>query len=121
MTREKIIGLQVVDTRGIIVGTIKDFSFSVGKNEISLVVSSSSGSEIIVPWKDVQGAGDVVLLSKPVQELVQRSQDRPTVPKIKEGVGVTKCARCGASAPSVAKFCPKCGTSMKRTGTQQTS
>ena len=115
VAREKLMGMQVIDARGTIVGSVKDVSFAVGKSEISLVLSTKSGSEMTLPWKDVQGAEDVVLLSRPMTEPTLGSREIPP-PQVKQTVGTVACAQCGASAPSAAKFCPKCGAKMKQTG-----
>jgi len=110
--REKLIGMQVIDTRGAIVGSVKDVSITVAKGDISLVLSTKWRTEIEVPWRDVQAVEDVILLSKPIE----RPPAPPTVPaqpQVTQGPSQISCPRCNASAPSAAKYCPKCGAKMR--------
>lgn len=109
IAREKLVGMQVIDTTGSTIGSVKDLAVTVGEGKISLVVTTSAGSETEISWKDVQAVKDVVLLSKsietpPITVSVLQQPPRPTeVP----------CLRCGAKMASTAKFCGKCGAKLK--------
>jgi sporulation protein YlmC with PRC-barrel domain len=95
--REKLLGMQVIDPQGKIVGKIKDIAFSIGEGEIALVVETKAGAEMQVLWKDVKSAEDVVLLEKTVEI------PAPPAPQ------TTICLNCKATIPAKARFCPKCG------------
>jgi sporulation protein YlmC with PRC-barrel domain len=67
LTKDKLIGMKVVDSKGYVAGTIKDLSFTVGKVGVSLSIEDQKGEVKEVSWEDVQAAGDFVLL-KPIAE-----------------------------------------------------
>jgi sporulation protein YlmC with PRC-barrel domain len=62
VTREKVIGMQVVDQRGVVVGTVKDIAFTVGMEKIALVVETKDKKGTHIQWTDVAAVGDLVLL-----------------------------------------------------------
>lgn len=107
--REKLVGMQVVDTTGSIIGSVKDLAVTVGEGRIALIVTTSAGSETEISWKDVQAVKDVVLLAKsvetpPIAVSVLQQPSRATE---------VSCFRCGAKMLSTAKFCGKCGAKLK--------
>ena len=59
--------MKVVDSKGYVVGTVKDIGFTVGKVGISLNIENQEGVVREVSWDEVQAAGDFVLL-KPIVE-----------------------------------------------------
>lgn len=67
VTKDKLVGMKVIDSKGFVVGTVKDIGFTVGKVGISLNIEDQEGELREVSWEDVQAAGDFVLL-KPVAE-----------------------------------------------------
>ncbi len=70
VTRERLIGMQVIDGDGYLVGTVRDISFTIGRMGISLYVEGKDGSTREVPWEEVQSVGDFVLLKpRPAQVL----------------------------------------------------
>mgnify|MGYP001041378271 CR=1 FL=1 len=108
---QKIMGMQVIDSKGSSVGSVKDIGVNVVEKKISLIVTTRARSEIQVSWEDIQSIVDVVLLRKEIE-----------VPKVAEGAQVpvppppppsTNCPNCGASVISTARFCPKCGNKLK--------
>ena len=107
--REKLIGMQVVDTAGSIVGSVKDLAVTLGEGKISLIVTTSAGSETEISWKDVQAVKDIVLLSKSIEA------PPITVSVLQQPSQLTEvsCSRCGAKLPSTAKFCAKCGAKLR--------
>ncbi|MEM2568142.1 MAG: PRC-barrel domain-containing protein [Candidatus Bathyarchaeia archaeon] len=74
VTKDMLVGMQVIDAEGRIVGTVKDVSFIVGKTGISLYVEGKKGESRNIPWDEVQAVGDFILL-KPEQ-----AQTQPTCP-----------------------------------------
>jgi len=62
VTKDRLVGMTVIDSEGNIVGTVKDVGFTVGKAGISLSVEDKDGDIRDVAWDSIQGAGDFVLL-----------------------------------------------------------
>jgi sporulation protein YlmC with PRC-barrel domain len=67
ITKDRLIGMKVVDSKGYVVGTVNDIGFTVGKVGISLNIEDQKGEMREVSWDEVQAAGDFVLL-KPIVE-----------------------------------------------------
>jgi len=104
---QKFVGMQVVDSKGAIVGSVKDLAISIGDKEILLIVGTKTSGDIEVPWSDVGSIEDVILLSKPAEGLSGPPAPSPPPPT------TIKCNSCGATLPAHAKFCAKCGSRMK--------
>jgi hypothetical protein len=43
VTKDKLIGMEVIDGKGCVMGTVKDISFTVGKQSINLTVKDDKG------------------------------------------------------------------------------
>lgn len=71
VTRERLIGMQVIDGDGYLVGAVKDISFTIGRMGISLCVECKDGSTKEVPWEEVQSVGDFVLLKPRPAQVVE--------------------------------------------------
>jgi sporulation protein YlmC with PRC-barrel domain len=111
---QRIIGLQVIDTRGSMIGNVKDISVDFEGKSISFRITAKNSTELDFSWDDVQSVEDVVLLKKevdlpspPADHPSNSSSPPPTVQPL------IICPSCGASTPAHAKFCSKCGTSLK--------
>jgi sporulation protein YlmC with PRC-barrel domain len=110
---QQIIGLQVIDTRGSMIGNVKDISVDFAGKSISFRVTAKNSTELDFSWDDVQSVEDVVLLKKevdlpsPPADHASNTSNTPTVQPL------IICPSCGASTPAHAKFCSKCGTSLK--------
>jgi sporulation protein YlmC with PRC-barrel domain len=79
LTKEKLLGMKVIDEDGKLVGTVKDVGFTVGKAGISLSVEDSDGETTDFSWECIQGAADFVVL-KPVAQAA--TQTVPTAQPI---------------------------------------
>ncbi len=77
LTREALVSMQVIDAKGHLLGKVKDVAFAVGKTGISLTVENENGETQNVPWEEIQGASDFIVL-KAVQPQQQSTQ--PTCP-----------------------------------------
>jgi sporulation protein YlmC with PRC-barrel domain len=86
LTKDRLVGMKVIDNKGYVIGTVKDIGFTVGKLGINLTMEDNEGEIKEIAWDEVQAAGDFVLL-KPQSEI-------PTV-------------QAGPQAP-VAQVCPTC-------------
>lgn len=65
LTKDKLVGMKVIDSEGNLLGTVNDVAFTVGKFGISLSVENKAGEIAEVPWEQVQSAGDFILLKPP--------------------------------------------------------
>jgi sporulation protein YlmC with PRC-barrel domain len=62
MTKDRLIGMQVVDSDGNNAGTVRDIAFTVGKMGMTLIVESKKGETKEIPWEEIQAAGDFVIV-----------------------------------------------------------
>jgi len=63
MTKDRLIGMQVIDSDGNNAGTVQDIAFTVGKMSMTLIVETKKGETREVPWEEIQAAGDYILLT----------------------------------------------------------
>lgn len=68
MTKDRLIGMEVIDSDGYTAGTVKDIAFTVGKVGMTLIVETKKGESREVPWDEIQAAGDYVLLKPSVAQ-----------------------------------------------------
>lgn len=108
---QRFSGMQVIDSKGMLVGNVKDVSVNFQEKGLAFLVTTKNRTELDVPWEDVISVEDVVLLKKivelPTDDETAKSVSPPTVQAL------LICPSCGASAPGHAKFCPKCGHSLR--------
>lgn len=110
---QRFTGMQVIDGKGMLVGNVKDISVNFQGRSLAFLVTTKNLTELDVPWDDVLSVEDVVLLKNEIV-LPAPSEDKGTEsvhPPVVQAVLI--CPDCGASAPGHAKFCPKCGHSMR--------
>ena len=80
VTKDRLIGMKVIDGDGNLVGTVKDVGFTVGKPGISLSVEDKAGEIQDIPWENIQGAGDFVILKQGVQAVATTVPTTPAQP-----------------------------------------
>jgi len=112
---QRFVGMQVIDSKGSVVGNVKDVSADFQSKTLAFRVSTKNRSEVDMTWDDVQSVEDVVLLKKEV--------DLASMPKLQTGTSageppvtiqaVLICPNCGSSAPGHSKFCPRCGAALR--------
>lgn len=111
---QRFVGMQVIDNRGTLVGNVKDVSVDFQNKNLAFRVSTKTKTELDMVWDDVLSVEDVVLLKKEVNLAGMTGQatigPSVTLPPVQ---ALVICSNCGSSAPGHAKFCPKCGTSLK--------
>ena len=112
LSRENIVGKQVIDSNAIIVGNVKDMSFDITSRNIALEVTTKAGTNIVVDGDNISIVADVVLLNKPVQ-LPVSPVEKVSVPEkpqvISQPVIQGLCSACGYQNDPNSKFCIKCG------------
>jgi len=98
VTKDMLVGMQVIDAEGHVLGTVKDVAFMVGKMGLSLYVESKKGESRNVTWEEVQAVGDFIIL-KPEQP----QQPQPTQ---------QICSTCGGPLTYIPQYqrwyCYKC-------------
>jgi len=77
VTKDMVVGMQVIDAEGNVVGTVKDVAFTVGKTGISLYVENKKGESRNIEWEEVQAVGDFVIL-KPITTQAVAQPQQPT-------------------------------------------
>ena len=105
VTRDKLIGMQVIDSEGHLTGTVKDVAFMVGKTGISLSVENKKGEGREVAWDEVQAVGDFVVLK-------QTTQTAATSQPAQQQMGQQLCPICKGPLSFIPQYqrwyCYKC-------------
>ncbi|WP_455279095.1 PRC-barrel domain-containing protein [[Eubacterium] cellulosolvens] len=104
---QKLIGMQVVDSKGAIIGSVKDLAINPTNREVLLLIENKEGSSAEISLNEVSSIEDVILLAK--SESKELTQPTPT----QAAATTIACSTCGASLPRHAKFCAKCGSKLK--------
>jgi sporulation protein YlmC with PRC-barrel domain len=102
LTRENILGMQVINGEGMVVGNVKDLSLVVGESDQALIVQGKGEGDTVVRWSEVAAVGDVILMKPTGEAKAGKSQ-----------AGSDHCPSCGQEMEKGAAFCGNCGT---RTG-----
>ncbi len=71
LTRDALVGMQVIDAKGRLVGKVKDVAFAVGKAGIALSVESENEEIRNIPWEEIQAASDFIILKPAAQSAYQ--------------------------------------------------
>lgn len=130
--RGKIIGLQVYNPDGTLVGTVQDVILPMGEEkEISLQVLTKYNKGEIVKWNDVGAVGDIIILKNKIEvtppegmQQAQASQQtvtpppaQPTSPAPMVSPTTTAVPQQGQRLSEKLKFwkreerkCPTCGS-----------
>jgi sporulation protein YlmC with PRC-barrel domain/ribosomal protein L34E len=69
LTKDALVSMQVIDSKGRLVGKVKDVAFVVGQLGISLSVENEKGEIQSIPWQDIQAAADFILLKPQFQSI----------------------------------------------------
>ena len=77
LTRDALISMQVINSKGRLIGKVKDVAFAVGKIGISLSVEGENGEMQNISWEDVQAASDFVILKPQAQaQIINQPQQQ---------------------------------------------
>ena len=114
LSRDKIVGKEVIDSNAIKVGNVKDMALDLGSKNIALTIITKMGSDITVSGENILVVGEVALLNKPVElptpapaETLPVIERPPAPPQPVASAGL--CSFCGYQNDLSAKFCIKCG------------
>jgi sporulation protein YlmC with PRC-barrel domain len=97
ITKDRLVGMKIIDSNGDLVGIVKDIGFMIGKVGISISMEDNNGETKEIPWEEVQAAGDFVLL-KPHVEAAASASAAPA-----------SAAPASAAPQQTAPRCPTCG------------
>ena len=120
LSRDKIVGKQVIDSNGMMLGTIKDIAFDLAQSKMAVTIADEKGKETEVSSDDVSAVGDVVLLKRPREAEAVEVPRRPSPstkpapsPTAKAPTSPGLCPNCGYQNEPASRFCIKCGTGLK--------
>jgi sporulation protein YlmC with PRC-barrel domain len=107
MTKDRLIGMQVIDSEGNDAGTVQDIAFTVGKMGMTLIIETKKGETREVPWEEIQAAGDYILL-KPQAAQPQAVQTQTfgpqTTTKQPQQPQTPVCPTCGGPLTYIAEY-----------------
>lgn len=124
--RDDFLGKDVIDSKAVRTGKVKDISFDTS-GHIALAVETKDNAEKIVSLDRVAAVGDVILLKpeEPLREAIYQAPSAPSVtpPPPQQSPtpipqSVTQrpdvlseviCPACNTSNRSGARFCRRCG------------
>lgn len=124
LSREQIVGKQVIDSGARSVGTVRDLAFDLVNREIALTVTLNDQQEFTITSSEVVGVGDVILLNKVIDlattpPSVKRATTGPppaekaaAAPSAETPPKPGLCKVCSFQNDEKAKFCIKCGTKL---------
>jgi len=128
LAHESVVGKQVIDSNGRILGSVKDIALDLKSKGFSLKVVTKSGAEVSVQVEDIAASGDVILLNKTMmiqESSVPPATPAPTVqspptPQVPAAVAPAPqtqptglCPSCGYQNDPSSRFCIKCGTKLR--------
>jgi len=102
MTKDRLIGMQVIDGDGNDAGTVQDIAFTVGKMGMTLIVETKKGETREVPWEEIQAAGDYVLLKTRATQ-PQTFGSQPTTQQAQQSQ-TPICPTCGGPLTYIAQY-----------------
>jgi len=108
VSSQKLVGMQVIDVKGIMVGSVRDVGVDLTDKRLVLYVTTKAKTELEIPWESIQSIEDVVLLNKQV-EVPAVSAPSPAVVAPPTTI---VCPNCKSVLPARAKFCAKCGSKL---------
>ena len=91
LTRDALVSMQVIDSKGRSMGKVKDVVFEVGKSGISLSVENDDGEIQTIEWNEVQAASDFIIIKPQGQSITQE----PAQQNLSKQKTVPICPSCG--------------------------
>ncbi|MFH0896562.1 MAG: zinc-ribbon domain-containing protein [Candidatus Bathyarchaeota archaeon] len=133
LSRDRVVGKQVIDSNAIIVGNVKDMSFNLASKSIALTVATKTATEIVIDGESIIVVGDVILVNKTIElPLILKSEGVSTPPRLQvvnlpssttpipvptsipapTSANIGICSICGYRNDLNSKFCIKCGNKL---------
>ena len=103
MTKDRLIGMKVINADGNSAGSIKDIAFTVGKMGMTLIVETGKGENTEVPWDQIQAAGDFVLLKPSIVQPPVSGPQAPVQPQQAQTQQPT-CPTCGGPLTYIQQY-----------------
>ncbi|MEM4315741.1 MAG: PRC-barrel domain-containing protein [Nitrososphaerota archaeon] len=116
--RAKLIGMQVYNPDGYLVGTVQDVELPIGSGEISLQVLTRLNTVERVPWSNIANVGDIAIL----KEKIDIRAPEPAAPQPSPAAGAPPVAGYPQAPPpqpggvlsklpfgKKKQICPTCG------------
>lgn len=126
LTRDNLIGMQIINSEGYILGNVKEVALVLGEPDQVITVEDSQARRNYIRWSDVAVAGDVILLkvdtppadAPAVTQSVAQSYVPPVAQSVAQPVAspasqTNACPKCGAELESGSAFCTSCGCRVK--------
>jgi sporulation protein YlmC with PRC-barrel domain len=102
VTKDKLVGMKVIDAEGNLVGTVQDVGFTVGKAGISLSVEDKNGEVSDIAWDSIQGAADFVVLKPAAQAATAPSTPAQTAQPTQ--AAQPTCPTCGGPLTYIQQY-----------------
>jgi sporulation protein YlmC with PRC-barrel domain len=102
LTKDRLIGMQVIDSQGNFAGEVQDIAFTIGKVGQSLIVEAKNGEVKEFDWEDIQAAGEVIIL-KPSRVQATPSSVQPTTQPTQQS-STPICPTCGNPLTYISQY-----------------
>jgi len=111
LTKDALVSMQVIDSKGHLVGKVKDVAFVVGETGISLSVENESGETQCIPWQEISAAADFILLkpqgqSNPAQSM--KKEDSAAGIFVEQAEQTKQTEKAEPKKQSKQPLCPTC-------------
>jgi sporulation protein YlmC with PRC-barrel domain len=117
--RSKLIGMQVYNPDGTLVGTVQDVELPIGGGEFSLQILSKYNTLERLPWSNVGAAADIIILKEKLElkqpEIPPAAMYAPTQPQIMPPQPAARTSPISAITSKLpfgrreGQSCPTCG------------
>jgi sporulation protein YlmC with PRC-barrel domain len=94
LTKDALVSMQVIDSKGRLLGKVKDVVFEVGKAGIALSIENDNGEIQTIQWEDVQGASDFIILKSQFRSASQMQTQQQTNQPLQKQKDAPLCPMC---------------------------
>jgi sporulation protein YlmC with PRC-barrel domain len=102
LTKDRLIGMQVIDNDGYNIGAVQDIAFTVGKVGMTIIIQTKKGESREIPWDEIQAAGDFVILRPSATAQAQVTGRQPTAQQAQQAAPV--CPTCGGPLTYIQQY-----------------
>ena len=104
LTKDRLIGMQVYNSEGNLMGEVQDIAFTVGKMGMTLIVETKKGESQEFAWEDIQAAGDIVVLKPKGNVASMASTTAATTATQPAQTQTPTCPTCGGPLTYIAQY-----------------